>query len=424
MITKSEKSLPEELELKKVPYERKKKYIKLKNNQTIIIVLILINLCVIIGISFLIYYLFKQKYEIKIQDYESRIQAKDNEIENIQKQLNNKIQEKTEIEKKIKQEENNPKQKDLSPLEKEYLFDIEFYQKNNMAATEDLNRLGYSLIFHTHTLEKGLSHFDLRPFGEQKVSSIMSILNKELKYENHEKHFSFIISINSLREYKRVYEEHQWTDTEEYKKVSDFLKNYENIPETKTGAYILTKEELKKDYNIDYKKFIKSRHSTRNYKNQELKIEDIKEAIEMAKYSASACNRQFIRVHYYPTGKMRENVIKYAVGKGGLYLEGVNTFIITIDVNGLRGNGERNQGYYNAGLFSTNLVNALHSLGSGTCFIQFSNSVSEEEKLKELNQIPSHERIAVILFAGYYDDKSIFAVSPRKDVDEYLIEHK
>ena len=107
-----------------------------------------------------------------------------------------------------------------------------------MAATEDLNRLGYSLIFHTHTLEKGLSHFDLRPFGEQKVSSIMSILNKELKYENHEKHFSFINGINSLREYKKVYEEHKWTDKEEYKKDSDFLKKYENIPEQKTGAYI------------------------------------------------------------------------------------------------------------------------------------------------------------------------------------------
>ena len=352
------------------------------------------------------------------------MQAKDNEMENIKKQLNNKIQEKTEIEKKVKQEQNIPKQKDLSPLEKQYLFDIEFYQKHNMAASEDLNRLGYSLIFQTHSLEKSLSHFDLRPFGKQKVSLIMSILNKELKYENHEKHFSFLNGINSLRQYKKVYEEHKWTDKEEYKNVSDFLKNYENIPEQRTGAYILTKEELINDYKIDYKKFIKSRHSTRNYKNQELKIEDIKEAIEMAKYTPSACNRQYIKVHYYPNGQMRKNVIKYAVGKGGLYLEGVNTFIITIDVNGLRGNGERNQGYFNAGLFSINFVNALHSLGIGTCFIQFCNSVSEEETLKELNKIPSYERIAVILFAGYYDDKSIFSISPRKDVDDYLIEHK
>jgi nitroreductase len=150
----------------------------------------------------------------------------------------------------------------------------------------------------------------------------------------------------------------------------------------------------------------------------------VQAAVEMAKYSASACNRQYIKLHYYPTGKMRQNVIKYALGKGGLYLEGVNTFIVTFDVNGLSGAGERNQGYFNAGLYSTNLVNAFHSLGIGTCFIQFANSVKDEEDLKRMNQIPEYERIAVILFAGYYDEKSIFAVSPRKDLNELLYEHK
>jgi nitroreductase len=253
---------------------------------------------------------------------------------------------------------------------------------------------------------------------------IIDLLEAELKYANHEKDFSFINGINSLREYKKTYEKHKWTNEKEYKIVSDFLKKYEKIGEQRTGVYILTKEELRKDYKIDYKKFIKSRHSTRNYKNEVLKPEDIKEAIEMAKYSPSACNRQYIKVHYYPKGKMRQNVIKYSLGKGGLYMQGVNTFIITFDVNGLDGAGERNQGYFNAGLFATNLVNAFHSLGIGTCFIQFANSVKEEEDLKKLNDIPSHERIAVILYAGYYDEKSIFAVSPRKDFEEYFTEHK
>ena len=252
----------------------------------------------------------------------------------------------------------------------------------------------------------------------------MFLLNKELKYKNHEEHFSFLNGVNSLREYKNVYEKYNWLDKSIYKKVSNYLKNYENIPKMKTGAYILTKEELKNDYNIDYGKFIKSRHSTRNYKNIELNIEDIKKAIEFAKYTPSACNRQYVKVHYYPKGKMKENVIKYSLGKGGIYLEGVNTFIITFDVNGLYEKGERNQGYFNAGLFTTNFINALNSLGVGTCLIQFSNPVEEEEKLKQLNEIPANERIAVILFAGYYDDKSIFTVSPRKNIDAYLKEHK
>ena len=67
------------------------------------------------------------------------------------------------------------------------------------------------------------------------------------------------------------------------------------------------------------------------------------------------------------------HVIDYSPGKGGLYLEGVNTFIITFDVNGLTGKGERNQGYFNAGLFSMNLVNAFHSLGIGKYLFIFSS---------------------------------------------------
>ena len=269
-----------------------------------------------------------------------------------------------------------------------------------------------------------MSHFKLRPFGQKKIFSIINLLKKDIKYNNYQNDFSFINGINILREYKRVYEDNKWTNKNEYKNISIFLDKFKNISKSKVGAFILTSDELKKDYNIDYKKFVKSRHSTRNYKNITLKLEDIKSAIDIARYSPSACNRQYIKVHYFPKGKMKKNIIDYSLGKGGIYLEGVNTFIITFDVNGLFSIGERNQGYFNAGLFSMNLVNAFHSLGIGTCFIQFHNSFREEKKLKILNKIPLNERIAVILYAGYYDKKSIFAVSPRKDIEDYFILHK
>jgi len=368
----------------------------------------LISFILIILISF--YFIYKKVNE----NYLSQLQEKENIIENLKEQLNNINSLSSEGKKKLKS------------IEREFLYDKNFYMLNEMNAPKDNkgNGMGYNIILHTHTLEKGLSHFELRPFGKQKIKIIIDLLKKQLGSENYERLFSFINGINSLREYKKVYEEHKWMYNPEYKEVSEFLEKYEKIKEQKTGAYVMTREELKKDYDIDYNKFIKSRHSTRNYKNMILQIEDIKKAVNMAKYSASACNRQYIKVHYYPKGKMRQNVIDYSLGKGGLYLEGVNTFIITFDINGLSGAGERNQGYFNAGLFSTNFVNALHSLGIGTCFIQFANSVEEEEKLKKLNRIPSNERIAVILYAGYYDDKSIFCVSPRKDFEEYFTLHE
>ena len=431
MINSNGKSDSESMELKRVSYEEYKNDNNSNCVQNIIIFILVIGLCILIVVSCLVYNQVKNNYEKIILEKNDEISKIQNELKNQakieqKKRQTEKKENEEKKEKEEKEEKEEKKEKKKSGIDREYEYDIKFYKENNMysSANLDLNRLGYSIVLYTHTLEKGFEHFKLRPFGKRKIHIIMDLLKKELKFKNHEKHFSFINGINSLREYKKTYEDHKWTNRKEYKDVSEFLKDYKKIPDQKTGAYILNKEQLKKDYDIDYKKFIKSRHSTRNYKNLELKIEDIKEAVEMAKYSASACNRQYIKLHFYPKGKMKQKVIDYSVGKGGFYLEGVNTFIITFDANGLYNAGERNQGYFNAGLFATNLVNAFHSLGIGTCFIEFANSVKQEEALKKSNDIPSNERIVVILYAGYYDEKSIFAVSPRKSVDEIFTEHK
>ena len=383
----------------------------------------LIFLIILVILLFVLLYFSISINNKTTTDLKNQLQQKDLEIEKIKKQLEDLTQSQNSQQKE-KQVEKRQIEQTLTPLDKEYLYDKDFYKKYNMGTEESLNKLGYESIIHTHTLEKGMEHFELRPFAVEKTRYIMSLIKRESKYENYENKFAFINGINSLREYKKIYEEHNWINKDEYKKVDEFLKNYSKVENQKAGAYILTKKELQKDYEIDYLKFVKSRHSTRNYKNEPIKLDDVKAAVEMAKYSASACNRQYIKLHFYPSGKMRDNVIHYALGKGGLYLDGVNTFIVTFDVNGLSGIGERNQGYFNAGLYSTNLVNAFHSLGIGTCFIQFANSVKDEDDLKRKNEIPEYERIAVILFAGYYDEKSIFAVSPRKDVKELLVEHK
>ena len=375
----------------------------------------LIFLIILVLILFILLFFSVSINNKTTKDLKNQLQQKEIEIEKIKEQLNNLPQEKQD---KRKMEDL------LKPLDREYYYDKNFYKTHNMETEKTLNKLGYESIIHCHTLEKGMEHFELRPFAVQKTEHIMNIIKLESKFENYKNTFAYINGVNSLREYKKIYEEHNWIDKDEYKKVTNFLKDHEDVEKQKAGAYILTKKELENDYKIDYLKFVKSRHSLRNYKNETIKIEDVKAAVEMAKYSASACNRQYIKLHFYPSGKMRDNVIHYALGKGGLYLEGVNTFVITFDVNGLVTVGERNQGYFNAGLYSTNLVNAFHSLGIGTCFIQFANSVKEEEELKKKNDIPEYERIAVILFAGYYDEKSIFAVSPRKDVKELLVEHK
>ena len=391
----------------------------LKNNIFYFILLI-------IFILFILLY-FSISINNKFINLNTKIAQKDEEIKRINDKLKNLTQQKEMQHIKITEKkniENRVIDERLSLIEREFLYDLNFYKKYKKVSSYNMNVLGYEAIMFSHLLEKGMEHFELRPFGKEKTKILMRLLKDLSNFEKKKSQFSIINGVNTLREYKKNYKAHGWDNYEEYKTVKEFLNDYNDIEIQKAGAFILTKKELEIDYNIDYLKFIKSRHSTRNYKKQPIKSEDVKKAVEMAKYSASACNRQFIKLHFYPSGKMRDNVIHYAAGKGGLYLEGVNTFIVTFDVNGLSWAGERNQGYFNAGLYSTNLINAFHSLGIGTCFIEFANSAKDEEELKKMNDIPEYERIAVIIFAGYYDEKSIFTVSPRKNLTDLLIEHK
>ena len=60
-----------------------------------------------------------------------------------------------------------------------------------MHTTENLNKLDYKLLMEEHSIEKGLSHFDLRPFGDNTITNLLKFINLELKYENNENHFAF-----------------------------------------------------------------------------------------------------------------------------------------------------------------------------------------------------------------------------------------
>ena len=125
-----------------------------------------------------------------------------------------------------------------------------------------------------------------------------------------------------------------------------------------------------------------------------------------------------IKVYYISDPAKSKKLISVAQGFGGFEKETINSLVVTFDVNANYFIGERNQGWFNAGLFSMNLVNALHSQGIGSCFCQFGNSTKQEEQLKKLLDIPASERIAVILSAGYYCDKSIIPYSPRKKLED------
>lgn len=303
-------------------------------------------------------------------------------------------------------------------INREYSYDQKFFTKNYSHSAPTKAKIGYNMLLISHSLEKGMSNKNPRHFGAAKVDELMKLIRDYESYGDYENDFDFVNAINVLRNYAIFYEAKKWTDADEYLKVSAFLKDYAKIEKMNVGGFILEKKDFENDSAIDYRKFLASRHSVREYSTKKLDEKDLKKAIETAILSPSACNRQMIKVYYISDPAKAKKVVNVAQGFGGFEKDTINTIIITFDMNANYFIGERNQGWFNAGLYSMNLVNALHSQGIGSCFCQFGNSAKDEEMLKKLLDIPASERIAVILSAGYYCDKSIIPFSPRKMIED------
>ncbi|MBP5511803.1 nitroreductase family protein [Candidatus Saccharibacteria bacterium] len=246
----------------------------------------------------------------------------------------------------------------------------------------------------------------------------MDLVKKYESFGSYENDFAYMNAINILRGYVNFYKEKGWTDTDEYKNVSLFIKQRKGINKINAGSFILRKKDFEKDAKIDFAKFLASRHSVREFKKAKINESDFKKAVQIAALSPSACNRQMCKAYLISNELKNKRVIKIGQGFGGFEKDTINTIIVTFDVNANCSIGERNQGWFNAGLFSMNLVNAMHSLGIGSCFCQFSNSSKEEQSIKELLNIPVNERIAVIIACGYYVDECKIPYSPRKSVDD------
>ncbi len=303
-------------------------------------------------------------------------------------------------------------------FKKEYNYDLKYFINNFMNSSESKNKIEYNILLVCHSLEKGMFNKNIRPFGINKTKLLIELLKKYSLYNNYENEYSYILGISILKEYIKIYENNNWTSKFEYQYVYKFLKECKSVEEIELSNYIISKNDIMKKNKSNFEDLLKSRHSVRDFSSRKIKDEDIEKCIEMALLTPTACNRQMVHIRYIENDDKKNLIKKVGMGFSGFELDNTNIFLISFDMNFACFIGERNQGWFNSGLVSMNFVNALHSLGIGSCFVQFGNSFKEEEFVKKELGIPYNERIAVIVAAGYYKENNKVLRSPRKKIND------
>ena len=295
-------------------------------------------------------------------------------------------------------------------LKKICVDNYKHHKKYNVNSSMSCEKVGYNIMLNAHALEKGMTNPHPRRFGKSKVETI-GVQMKLYKKNNWPKDFAYNNGVSVLGDYCKFYNKQDWSDSEECRLAKQLIDG-ENTS-IKAGTTVVKKQQK----SFDYDGFVSSRHSVRDFDDKKISSVDMKKAVEIAIKTPTACNRQMVKVYYVKNDAVKNKIIKYSHGLTGFNLDNTNLVLLTYDTSSLM-KMEFGQGLFNAGLFAMNLVNAMHSLGIGSCMLEYSVSMKEENEEKKILGIPDCERIAVVIGAGYYKDETIVPKSVRKPLEE------
>lgn len=256
----------------------------------------------------------------------------------------------------------------------------------------------YSLLFHAHSLEKGLSHQNFRPnFGNNALSALVNDISAAQRMGISSKSMEFQNAVAVLRDYKRVHHQRKLETPYFDKIVSQNLLSTEEAPQ---WDYTVSDESIDTD-DTSYKGLVKRRHSTRDFADEQLDMTRVKEAVELAINTPSVCNRQPWQVTTTQNKELIAQLLKIQGGFTGYKLPPALA-LVTTDLRAFRDSGERNEAYVDGGLFLMNFLLALTDQEIATCTL---NTMAGSEKIKKIRKIldlpESHILIAFVALGNF-----------------------
>ncbi|WP_217279698.1 nitroreductase family protein [Niallia circulans] len=309
----------------------------------------------------------------------------------------------------------------LPNFAKNYLIDMNKYLLYSSTIDRKKSKDNYEacLMLYSHKIEKGMSFSKTRiGYGKGNVQNLISIL------EEYTKKYGWNDlakgCVNTLYAYYFFHQKNGLKMEMLYDKLELFNSTANQVSSSSSGGIIeLTKSEIDKS-NVNFKDFAYTRYSIRNFGSEEVSLEKIQEAVEIAQKTPSVCNRQTSRIYVFTEKKSKEEVLKYQNGNAGFGKDASKILIITSKLENFIGINERNQSFIDGGLYAMSLIYALHSLGIATCCLNLAVPNNIEKKLKKVASIGESENLIMMIAVGSIPEKLNVAASYRRNATEVM----
>lgn len=298
-----------------------------------------------------------------------------------------------------------------------FMYDCASYMKYSASVFQENDKIkleGRICVLY-HAIEKGMSLKNSQDgFGKEKIKKLIELCNKYKELGGEEE--LLVTCRNVLRGYCTHQE--QYLDSsflEELK--SSVLYALESTVDSDGGVEAFTPNEF--DFS-KYKNFVLSRKSIRDFSKEDVAFEDLRDAIDVAKYTPSVCNRQPWMSYVYIKGSEIEQALSYQNGNRGFGEQVKGLILVTGEKKKFWHAIERNEVYVDGGMFSMSIVYALHAKNLSSCCLNLNMTARKEAELKKSLNIPASEALIMMIAVGKAESNANTAVSSRFSTEKFI----
>lgn len=286
---------------------------------------------------------------------------------------------------------------------KYYFFGLK-YLKRCFKVLKKGQSIDHQILQLSHRIEKGLTN--TRPknnWGEQKAKQLLDLI--QLCDDSYIKE----IGTSVLTSYCQAKIESTDKSEVEFatKLIYEIREKGLNANSKCGGIRVIQKSDVIKDF-FSFEEFVSSRHSIRDFSDDEVTENEILKAARIALNSPSACNRQPYNLFV---------LFKKNISKNDKIDNSYNAYALvyvtaTIDAYSL---DETPDWIVSGSIFATYFVLALHSIGIGSCLIRKDLLRDEYNSIvRKKCKIPNNEQIILEIAVGKYKDAFAVTKSARK----------
>lgn len=271
-----------------------------------------------------------------------------------------------------------------------------------------------NIIKHYHVIEKGLAMPETRlGFGMEKLGALIKececyitlfgATNPQLQH-----------AIQVLEDYCELHRDRQWDLPPE---VTTAIGELRKSGPRGTGAggslRHSTRDQYFKSTCAPFDLFSQSRASLRSFSDEDLPVERIFAALQLASNTPSACNRQSWRAHVFVERDRINEILRIQGGNRGFGHLASKLVVITGELGVYGHHFERNQVFIDGGMYAMNVLYALHFHKVGACVLNCSNSPAKDDILHRICRTSRSEVFIAMVACGNPADEFRLPASPR-----------